>query len=100
MRNLALTAALVIGVIGMFGPAPHFCAGALHAQASPERKTPPGEWCQRQAPQMDRKAHACACHQHDCSKPDEDTYRSAHTDAQCLNYCTTSQCRCSRDDCP
>jgi len=80
------------------------CMGAVHAAAvlaaqAPERKTPAGEWCQRQEPQMSRRAHACECHTHDCSDPDP-AHVSAHTDAQCLNYCTVSQCRCGVQDCP
>jgi hypothetical protein len=77
------------------------CMGALHAQAvaAQERKTPDGEWCQRPLPEMSKKAHACACHQHDCSDPDPN-HVSAHTDAKCLNYCTVANCRCERTDCP
>lgn len=77
------------------------CVGALHAKAmsAQEHKTPEGEWCQRPADRMSKKAHACACHQHNCLDPDPN-HVSAHVDAKCLNYCTVSQCRCGVMDCP
>ena len=101
--------ALLVGliVLGSLGPTPKFCAHALLLQAQDdfglpavqvERKTPPGEWCQR-PPVQSKKAHACACHQHNCNDADPN-HLSAHVDSQCLNFCTTSQCRCSKDDCP
>lgn len=104
MKTLLLIAsALLVAAQLPCVPSP-FCTGALHAQAvaaqaAPERKTPPGEWCQRPLPQMSKKAHACACHQHDCTDPDPN-HVSAHTDAKCLNYCTQAQCKCERMDCP
>jgi hypothetical protein len=77
------------------------CVGAMKAMAvmAQEQRTPPGEWCQRPAPDMSKKAHACACHQHSCSDPDPD-HVSAHVDANCKNYCYVDGCRCERDDCP
>lgn len=103
--SVLVLAALLLGQV--VEPRPNSmmpCMGALHAQAlaaqaAPERKTPPGEWCQRPLPEMSKKAHACACHQHDCTDPDPN-HVSAHTDSKCLNYCTQSQCRCERTDCP
>ncbi len=78
-----------------------FCVGALAAQITQaqERTLPPGEWCQRPAQRMDRKAHACTCHKHDCADEDP-THVSAHTDPQCLSYCTVTACRCLSMDCP
>jgi hypothetical protein len=101
-RSLSIA---VLGVIAIQDPTSRMpCAGALHAAAvaaaqAPERKTPDGEWCQRETPQMNAKAHACRCHQHDCEDPDP-THVSAHIDSHCLNYCTVSQCRCATQDCP
>lgn len=104
MKTLVLV--LVLGALAVMSPEPPAlgsmpCMGAIHAKAmaAQERKTPEGEWCQRPDPQMGRKAHACACHQHDCSDPDP-SHVSAHTDAQCLNFCTVSQCKCGVHDCP
>lgn len=80
----------------------HPCAGAKLAMVSAmaqERSTPPGEWCQREVKPMPAKAHACACHEHDCSDPDPN-HVSAHVDPECLNFCTTSRCFCERMDCP
>jgi hypothetical protein len=77
------------------------CVGAQLAvvRAIQEKHTPPGEWCQRPTTPMPAKAHACTCHQHDCSDPDP-LHVSAHTDTQCLNYCTVQQCNCAMNDCP
>lgn len=75
------------------------CAGALLAMEQ-EKKTPPGEWCQR-PPVQSEKAHACDCHKHDCDvDPNDINNRSAHTDPKCLNFCTVSQCMCEKMDCP
>lgn len=70
-------------------------------QGPPERATPPGEWCQRPEPQMDRKAHPCTCNKHNCdADPRNPNSLSAHTDPKCENYCTTEQCFCQAMDCP
>jgi len=100
----AICLALFVGLISFesMGPSPGaLCAlgqQSVAAQAAPEHRTPPGTWCQRPEPQMDRRAHACACHQHDCAHPDVPP--SAHTDPQCKNYCFENQCRCEKHDCP
>lgn len=101
MKFLILAALLLAPLIEWRPDSMMPCMGALHAQAitAQEHKTPDGEWCQRPLPQMSKKAHACACHQHDCTDPDPN-HVSAHTDAKCLNYCTQAQCRCERTDCP
>ena len=85
--------------VAALGMAP--CVGAMHAKmmAAQERQTPDGEWYQRPVPDMPKKAHACACHEHNCSDPDPD-HVSAHTDSQCLNFCTVAKCSCERMDCP
>ncbi len=102
MKITALLTVLIVGLLAGLrlelakdGDA---CIGALHAQAQ-ERQTPPGEWCQRQARNMSKKAHACSCHQHSCTDEDPN-HVSAHTDNKCLNYCHQHQCRCLQDDCP
>lgn len=64
-----------------------------------EREVPDGHWCQRAQPRMDRKAHACSCHQHDCGDPDPN-HVSAHTDPKCLDFCKQKKCFCERMDCP
>ncbi len=95
------TALLALFVVGSLGPTPQFCMGAQMAvvmAAAQEQHTPAGEWCQR-PPVQSKKGHACACHQTDCNDPDPN-HVPAHTDAHCLNYCTVSQCRCQKDDCP
>lgn len=114
MRTLAILLALSLGIVTAvrnmqdIGPLPTVaaadttpCVGAVHAQlmAAQERKTPDGEWCQRPQPDMSKKAHACKCHEHDCSDPDPN-HVSAHVDAECLNYCNVSGCRCGVHDCP
>ena len=92
---------LAVFVLGSLGPTPQFCMGAQMAvvmAAAQERHTPDGEWCQR-PPVQSKKAHACMCHQHNCSDPDPD-HVSAHTDGMCLNYCTVKNCKCAAMDCP
>lgn len=117
MKTLAM---LVLFAGLMIGPTPlvgEHCVGANHAAleaiaaqylphgipfevAAQERSTPPGEWCQRPQRNMPAKAHACECHKHDCTKdPDDQNNLSAHTDAKCLNFCTTANCQCSVMDC-
>jgi hypothetical protein len=94
------------GVVVGFGP---LCSMAtmLAAQQLPdagdnperrERDVPDGHWCQR-APVHDQRAHACACHQHNCLDPDPG-HVSAHTDPKCKVYCHVNHCRCERMDCP
>lgn len=100
--------ALTIVVLAAHGlerpPPPMLCMGAqlaivLNTAAKlQERHTPPGEWCQRPAPTMSKKAHPCDCHKHDCEDPDPD-HLSAHTDPKCDNYCNTKDCRCAVHDC-
>lgn len=105
MRLAAITVLLLLTGVPSMPMADH-CEGALLAMAqeqgggNTEKKTPPGEWCQR-PPTRTEKAHACACHKHDCNAdPNDEANLSAHTDSACLNYCTTSQCRCAINDCP
>lgn len=100
---LLLLSASIVGPPPVIGMA---CEGANHAMLmavagkGQERSTPPGEWCQRPTTRMSSKAHACDCHKHDCTKDDSDPDNlSAHTDANCLNYCTTANCRCAVMDC-
>lgn len=105
MKTILLV--LALGFLAVQAPDVQFkpdampCMGALRAKvmAAQERSTPPGEWCQRPQPEMSKKAHSCACHQHDCSDPDP-SHVSAHTDSACLNFCTTANCRCAVHDCP
>lgn len=91
-------------VVGTLGPTPQFCLGAQQAQghammiASQERSTPKGDWCQRPAPQMSKKAHPCSCHKADCAD-DDPNHLPAHTDAACLNFCNVKDCRCAVHDC-
>lgn len=107
MRRVGWLIVLMTAVAwqGVQRGASEMCLGAVHAvlhaqdMGSPERSTPPGEWCQRPQPQMSKKAHACSCHQTDC-QDDDPSHVPAHTDANCLNFCTTSQCRCPMHDCP
>lgn len=107
MSSLRFAAVIVGVVLAAVSPfhvvQPVLCQGAQHAIVMAaaqgiERKTPDGEWCQR-APVQSQKAHACECHKHNCADPDPD-HVSAHTDSQCLNYCTQAQCRCVAMDCP
>jgi hypothetical protein len=106
MKPLLLAILISVGLtqtpmpIG-FGP---LCLGAHMAIAAQsngqERQTPDGEWCQR-PPLRSNKAHECHCHQHDCTKPQDDANSySAHTDQRCLNYCTIHKCMCEKQDCP
>lgn len=90
---------------GLERPPPMLCMGAqlaiVHQTAfklQGERHTPPGEWCQRPAPTMSKKAHPCDCHKHDCDDPDPN-HLSAHTDPKCENFCNTKDCRCAVHDC-
>jgi hypothetical protein len=104
MKFSVLALGLLVAALQMPASLSMPCMGALHAQAiaaqaAPERTTPLGEWCQRPVPQMSKKAHACTCHQHNCTDPDP-SHVSAHTDPKCLNYCTQANCRCERMDCP
>jgi hypothetical protein len=98
-KTLLVLAVLLASQLGLPGRGQAMlCMGAVHAAAAQERSTPPGEWCQR-PPVRSTKAHACACHQHDCTDPDPN-HVSAHVDAACLNFCTVSQCQCAHMDCP
>lgn len=99
----ALLAALLVA--GSLAPAlPQMCVGAqlaaVHAMAAKlqERKTPPGEWCQRAQTRMPKGAHACGCHKTNCQDDDPNTL-PAHTDSACLNFCTVEQCACPVQDC-
>jgi hypothetical protein len=66
-----------------------------------EREVPNGHWCQRPPLPRSEKAHACACHQHDCAKrADDDNSYSAHTDPECQDYCHINKCLCAKQDCP
>lgn len=104
MKRLIVVLALLVPAVG---PSLHLCVGAVAAQEgqfppgpSPERSTPKGEWCQR-PPLRSNKAHACGCHAHNCqADPRDPNNHSAHTDPQCLNYCTVTQCQCPSQDCP
>lgn len=104
MKSIALTIALLIGL--SVGPTevPHLCVGAqlaiVHATAAKlqERSTPDGEWCQRPETRMPKGAHACECHKASCTDKDPE-HLPAHTDAQCLNFCSVEKCSCPEMDC-
>jgi hypothetical protein len=102
---------------GVEHPMAQMCPGAAHAavavvaahpaaqqqepppddQPQEAPKLPPGEWCQRAAAPMPKKAHACDCHR-ECS----DTGDPARIieDPKCTVYCRQSQCRCGLHGCP
>lgn len=75
------------------------CLMATAQVAVQERHTPEGHWCQRTMPRMSKNAHACGCHKASCTD-DDPSKLPGHTDAMCLNYCHTDNCRCPRQDCP
>jgi len=108
MRNwvLAAIAAVLVAqgggdvTLGALCPtAARLIAQELENPERRERSTPPGHWCQRAAPRMDQQAHACKCHQHNCTDPDPN-HVSAHTDGECKNFCHQQACKCERQDCP
>lgn len=106
MKMIALLAMLLGSIVGPTPLIGEHCVGANHAAMmavaakAQERSTPPGEWCQRPTTRMPAKAHACECHKHDCTAdPSDPNNLSAHTDAKCLNYCTTENCACQVMDC-
>jgi hypothetical protein len=87
-------------------PCPAFAPGCpgfdtLQIRRAQEKQTPDGEWCQRPTQKMSPKAHACACHTHNCkADPTDLNNLSAHTDNKCLNFCTVTKCECLEGDCP
>ena len=72
---------------------------SLSSATTQERRTPPGEWCQRPAIPMPAKAHACSCDKANCADPDPN-HVPAHMDRKCLNFCAVDNCSCVETDCP
>lgn len=102
MKAILLVVVLLVSAVGPKPVLPMFCAGALMAQqaAAQEQRLPAEHWCQRTA-STNQKAHACACHQHDCTKdPENQMNHSSHTDPNCKSFCDVDRCRCDKQDCP
>ena len=89
---------LLLFVVGVLGPTPQFCDGALHAQeqGNPEHKEPPpGTYC-TYAPTRP-EARACQCHR-TCGENEDGTVYTVE-DPQCRHYCFKDFCRCP-SECP